>query len=151
MTHLFHDLKTAGHPRISNTLTLIQPHYWWPGIKEYITNYIQGCRICQMNKINTHPTHPPIFPITPTSSLPFQMVTIDFVIKLPPSYGYDSILTITDHDVSKGSIFIPYTKSIDSVGIAELYAKYVFLHYGIPLKIISNRDPQFTSALATNL
>jgi len=82
-----------------------------------------------------------IFPISPTSNLPFQTIAMDFIVKLPPSYGYDSILTITDHDVSKASIFIPCNESIDSSGVAELYTTHVFPHYGIPLQIISNRDP----------
>ncbi len=104
-----------------------------------------------MNKINTHPTHPPIFPISPTSSLPFQMVAMDFVMKLPPSYRYNLILTITDHNMLKASIFIPCKESINSAGVAELYATHVFPYYGFPLKIISNRDPQFMSVLAMDL
>ncbi len=72
-------------------------------------------------------------------------------MKLPPSYGYNSILTIMNHNISKASIFIPCKESIDSTGIAKLYTKHIFPHYGIPLKIISNRDPRFTLALATDL
>jgi len=120
-------------------------------MKDYVTNYIKGCGICQMNKINTHPTRPPIFPISLTSSLPFQTIAMDFIMKLPLSYGYDLILMITDHDVSKASIFIPCNKSIDSVSVAGLYATHVFPHYGMPLQIISNRDPYFTLALAIDL
>jgi hypothetical protein len=134
----FHTSKTAGHPRILKTIQLIQAHYWWPNLKDFVTNYVKGCAICQMNKINTHPTCPPLFPITSTSSLPFQMITVDFITKLPPSYGYDTILTITDHDVSKASIFLPCNESIDSVGIAALYRMHIFPHYGIPLKVISD-------------
>jgi hypothetical protein len=132
-------------------LALIQPHYWWPNMKDFITTYVRGCTTCQMNKINTHPTHPPLFPITPTSSLPFQTIAVDFITKLPPSYGYDMILTITDHDVSKASIFLPCQETIDAEGVAKLYATHVFLHYGIPLKIISDRDTCFDSKFTTNL
>jgi hypothetical protein len=120
-------------------------------MRDFVTNYVKGCATCQMNKVNTHPTRPLIFPITPMASLPFQTIAMDFIVKLPPSYGHDSILTIMDHDISKASIFIPYNESIDSAGVAELYAKHVFPHYGIPLKIISDRDTRFTSNLATDL
>jgi hypothetical protein len=54
--HQFHTLKTAGHPGITKTIQLIQPHYWWPHMKDFVTAYIKGCTTCQMNKINTHPT-----------------------------------------------------------------------------------------------
>jgi len=54
--HHFHSSLTAGHPRIAKTIQLIQPFYWWPRMKDFVTNYVKGCATCQMNKINTHPT-----------------------------------------------------------------------------------------------
>jgi transposase InsO family protein len=56
-----------------------------------------------------------------------------------------------DHDVSKASIFLPCKETINAVGVAELYATHVFPHYGIPLKVISDRDPRFNSAFTTDL
>jgi len=147
----FHTSKTAGHPGIMKTIQLIQPHYWWPHMKDFITAYVKGCATCQMKKINTHPTQPPLFPIISSSNLPFQTITVDFITKLPLSYGNDTILTITDHNISKASIFLPCKETIDTVGVAKLYAMHVFPHYGIPLKVISNRDPCFNSAFTTDL
>ena len=57
--------------------------------------------------------------------------------------GFDSILTITDHDCTKVAIFLPCNQTIDTPGIVELYTKNVFPHYGAPRKIISDRDPRF--------
>ena len=120
-------------------------------MKDFITAYIKGCATCQMNKINTHPTKLPLFPITPTSTLPFQTIAMDFITKLPPLQDYDTILTITDHDVSKACILLLCKETIDAVGVAALYATHVFPHYGIPLKIISDRDPRFDSTFTTHL
>jgi len=58
---------------------------------------------------------------------------------------------ITDHDVLKASIFLPCKETSDAVGVAKLYTMYVFPHYRIPLKVISNRDPCFNSAFTTDL
>ena len=41
-------LPTAGHPGKDETLRRIQEHYWWPGIKDWVTEYIKGCTICQL-------------------------------------------------------------------------------------------------------
>jgi len=46
---------------------------------------------------------------------------MDFITKLPSPYRHDTILTITDHDVLKASIFLPCAESIDAVGVAALY------------------------------
>ena len=111
-------------------------------MKDFVTQYIKGCATCQMNKVNTHPTKPPLYPITTDpNALPFQVVALDFVTKLPVSEGHDSILTITDHDCSKGAILIPCKESITAKETAELYAKHVVPHYRIPTKVISDRDP----------
>jgi len=59
--------------------------------------YIKGCATCQMTKVNTQPTRPPLFPIySEINALPFQTISLDFIVKLPVSDGYDTILTITD-------------------------------------------------------
>jgi hypothetical protein len=70
---------------------------------------------------------------------------MDFIVKLPESEGYDSILTITDHDCSKAGIFIPCNETIDANGVADLYLKNVFVQYGLPSKVICDRDPCFIS------
>jgi hypothetical protein len=69
---------------------------------------------------------------------------MDFITKLPPSRGFDTILTITNMDCSKVSIFIPCNETIDSEGVVQLYLNHVLPHYGIPKKIILDRDPHFT-------
>jgi Integrase zinc binding domain/Chromo (CHRromatin Organisation MOdifier) domain len=149
---LFHDSAMAGHPGISNTIAALTPYYWWPGMHDFITEYVKGCATCQMNKVNTHPTKPPLYPITPVAEArPFQTVALDFIVKLPESNGYNTILTITDHDCSKAALFISCNETIDSEGVAKLYASHVVPHYGLPRKIISDRDPRFMSNFTTEL
>ena len=69
---------------------------------------------------------------------------MDFIVKLPISDSYDTILTIMD-TFSKASIFIPCNKSINAEQTAKLYATYVLPHYGLPHRIISDCNPRFTS------
>jgi hypothetical protein len=149
---LFHDSIAAGHPEIAKTTEQITKYYWWPGMRDFITQYVKGCATCQMNKVNTNPTKPAVYPITPApDALPFQTIALDFIMKLPKSQGYDTILTITDHNCSKASIFIPCKEAIDSEGVAKAYAQHVIPHYGIPRKVISDRDPCFTSNFTREL
>jgi hypothetical protein len=48
-----------------------------------------------------------------------------------------------DHDCTKASIFIPCNEEINAEGTAALYIKHVFAHFGLPRKVISDRDPRF--------
>jgi hypothetical protein len=95
----------------------------------------------------------PIFP--QPEALPFETVTMDFIVKLPLSNGFDSILTVTDHDCTKAALFIPCNETITAEGVAELYLQHVFKRFGLPRKIISDCDPRlagkFAKALCTAL
>ena len=121
-------------------------------MKHDITEYIKGCTTCQMTKVNTCSTHPPLYPITAAENAkPFETIAMDFIVKFPPSGGYDMILTITNMDCSKASFFIPCNKTVDSEGVANLYLTYVVPHYGMPKKIISDCDLCFTSRFGQEL
>ena len=85
------------------------------------------------------------------NATPFEVINIDFITKLPASKGYDSIMTIVDHDCTKAAIFIPCREQMDALGMVELYAKHVFPHYGLPQCIISDRDIRFTSTFTKEL
>ncbi len=148
----FHDPPYRGHPGIGNTAALLQQNYWWPNLKKDVEEYVKGCAACQANKINTHHQKPRLFPITTDpEAQPFEVITMDFITKLPPSKGYDSILTITDHDCTKAALFIPCNETITSEGVAKLYLQYAYPHYGIPKRLITDRGSQFISIFMRNL
>ena len=42
----FHDHQIAGHPGEIGTYNTVQQHYWWPGLRTFVKNYIQGCGTC---------------------------------------------------------------------------------------------------------
>src|SRR5712672_4346561 len=70
---------------------------------------------------------------------------MDLIMDLPPSKGYDSILMIVDQGCSKATKFLPCTKEIPGKGVATLYLQHLLPWFGIPKRIISDRDPRFTS------
>ena len=46
-----HDSVDVGHPGQQRMLELLKRNYWWPGLKEDIKRYVQGCFKCQQNKV----------------------------------------------------------------------------------------------------
>ena len=114
-------------------------------MKKWIEDYVKGCAICQQTKINTHRQHIPTYQILTTETLPFKMVTMDLITSLPTRRGFNAILTIIDHGCSRAAIFLPCNTTISGPGIAQLYLNNVYRWFGLLTKIISNRDPCFTS------
>jgi len=68
---------------------------------------------------------------------------MDLITDLPKSKGFDSILSVVDHSLTKGIILIPMTKGVTSEGIAILLIDNLFQRFGIPDKVISDCDPRF--------
>jgi len=151
-----HEGLITGHPGRDETIAQTRQNYWWPDMRAWITEYVQGCTTCQQNKIITHCTCPTMYKIpTDPAALPFQQIAMDLIIGLPESNRHDSILTIVDHGCSRAAIFLPCTREISRPKIAQLYFDNVYRWFGLPKKIISDRDPRFTShfgkALAAKL
>ena len=119
-------------------------------------DYVKGCSNCQQNKIVTHQKKTPLYRITTKENmLPFQQITMDLIMGLLMQHGYNTILTIVDHECSRATIFLPCTDTITGPGIAQLYLDHVYRWFGLPSRMISDRDPRFTShfrkALTTKL
>ena len=152
----FHNTPTARHPGRDNILALISQHYWWPGMNTWIESYVARCVHCQQNKIHTTKKKSPLYCIPGNpSTCPFNVVTLDLITKLPKANGHDTILTVVDQGSSRAAIFIPCNTTITGEGVALLYLKHLFPWFGVPSKVISDRDPHFTlhfaQALTTKL
>jgi len=46
-----HNSVDIGHLGQYRMLELLKRTYWWPGLKEDVKKYIQGCFKCQQNKV----------------------------------------------------------------------------------------------------
>ena len=90
-----HNSVDIGHPGQQQMLELLKRNYWWPGLKEDIKEYVQGCFKCQQNKVQhqrkTEELHPLEIP-----QGPWQEISIDIIGPLPRSNGMDAIVVIVD-------------------------------------------------------
>ena len=146
ITQSYHNTLPSGHSGHLKTLELVRCHYWWPGMTVFIKNYVTGCAICQWMKVNTHPSTPGLIPIkAQQNATPFSQVTCNFIMDLPKSDGFDSIMVVVDHGSTKGVISIPCNKTIDTTQTAQNYIDHVYQRFGLPNSFLSDRGPQFSS------
>ena len=69
---------------------------------------------------------------------------MDFIMDLPMSKGYDSLLVVVDR-LSKAIILAPCNKTITAEETSQLYIDHIWKRTGLPKKVISDRGPQFAS------
>ena len=149
---IYHDSIAAGHPGRDQTYENITKWYWWPGMRDWVAQYVKGCGPCQQNKTLTHRTKVPLYRISvPPEAQPFQVIAMDLITQLPKCDGFDAILTIVDHGCSRAAVFIPCHTTITGEGVAKLYFEHIYKWFGLPDRMISDRDPRFTSHFAKAL
>lgn len=105
--------------------------------------YINECSTCQTSKPSNEPETGPLYPILVDD--PFHTVAVDFVTGLPRSYDeFDALLTATEK-FTKAIRLIPCMTTTTAEETAKLDIKHVMPILSLPEKIISDRDPHFTS------
>lgn len=105
--------------------------------------FVAACSACARGKTSHRPPAG-LLQLLPVPHRPWSHIAIDFVTGLPPSKGKDTIMTVVDR-FSKAVHFVPLPKLPSALETAHLMTQHVFRLHGIPLDIISDRGPQFTS------
>ena len=144
-----HDAPAAGHLGRAKTVDLVARTFYWPSLTRYVHRYVDGCDLCQRSKSTRHPRYGLLQPI-PAADAPWKRVTTDFIVKLPQSNGYDTIMVVVDKN-TKLAHFIPTTEAMDSAGAAKLYLQHVWKHHGTPTELISDRGTVFVSKFMRRL
>ncbi|MBW0562819.1 hypothetical protein O181_102534, partial [Austropuccinia psidii MF-1] len=119
-----HDSPLAGHPGEEKTLKLVKRDFHLPGMTQFIKDYVSSCQQCSRNK-NIHHKNFVLLKPLPIPNGHWICLSMDFIIKLPLSNYFDSILVIVDR-FSKMEVFIPTMSSINSLDFAHLFIKNIF-------------------------
>ena len=90
-----HNSVDVGHLGQHRILELLKRTYWWPGLKENVKKYIQGCFRYQQNKVQYQRKAGELHPLE-ISQGPWQEISIDIIRPLPRSNRMDTIVVIID-------------------------------------------------------
>jgi len=90
-----HDSVDVGHSEQQRMMNLLKRNYWWPGLKEDIKKYMQGCFKCQQNKVQHQKKLGELHPLEIPQGL-WQEISINIIRPLSRSNGMDAIVVIVD-------------------------------------------------------
>jgi hypothetical protein len=125
-----------GHPRIEKTIELIGQNYHWLSLRRDITDYVKMCLPCQQTKVIPSKSIGLLNPLPPSKEL-WEQVTVDFIVELPKSQGYDTVLVAANWHMKRAHL-MPSASSVSAEGSAWLFRDHVWKHHSWAKKIITD-------------
>ena len=137
-----------GHPGYERCYEAIAKTWYIRHLGRYLKDYLRHCPDCLVFQTRRHRPYGVLEPIQ-TPSVPFQTITLDFILALPVSENdeFDCIMSVTCK-FSKRVTFIPGKSTWTAAQWAiALLDRLAIGDWGIPGVIITDRDRKFLSEL----
>ena len=85
----FHAPAYAGHFGVNKTFKLVARHFWWPGMRKEVTQFVRTCDSCQRNKPSNQAQGGLLQPLE-IPDRRWECVTMDLITSLPKTTrGHD--------------------------------------------------------------
>ena len=132
------------HPGISKTIIAYREKYYFPKMAQLIREWVMYCEQCNReSRIDRSLTRPPLQNPNEHITVPEDAMQIDLVPELPPSGGYENIVTAMD--VSSRYLFAYSTSNQDAKTIANVLFNIMTKHAYLPTTLISDKGTAFMS------
>lgn len=139
----FHASSVGGHSGFPVTYRRLKQVFRWKGMKTMTKTTLSQCDTCQLAKPERVP-YPGLLQPLRVPSLPWEMMTMDFIEGLPSSGRFNCILVVIDK-LTKYGHFIPLKHPFSAHDVADAFVDRVYRLHGFPQSLVSDRDPIFTS------
>jgi hypothetical protein len=139
-----HNVTYVGHPGYQKIVAVVKSHYFWPGMKKEISEYIAICMECQ--KVISEHNHPIGFlQHLPIPEWKWEVVIMDFITGLPKTRKHhDSIMMVLEK-LMKATHFILLKTTHKASNVVDIFMREITRLHSIPKTIVFDRHPKFTS------
>ncbi|KAL0407295.1 UNVERIFIED_CONTAM: Transposon Ty3-I Gag-Pol polyprotein [Sesamum latifolium] len=139
-----HRSRLSVHPGSTKMYRDLKENFWWNGMKRDIAEYISKFITCQKLKAEHQKLGGWLQPLE-IPEWKWEHVTMDFVLGLPRTrLGLDAIWLVVDC-LTKSAHFSPIRTTYTLEKLAGVYIDNIVRLHGIPISIVSDRDPRFPS------
>ena len=145
-----HSSAYAIHLGSTKTYNTLREHYWWKGMKKEIADFVSRCLTCQQVKAEHQKLAGKIQPL-PIPVWKWDKITMDFVTGLPRTRRQHNAIWVIVDRLTKSAHFLPVSNDDPLDKLAQLYVEEIVRLHGVPISIISDKDPIFTSRFWSSL
>ena len=122
----------------------LRRQYYWSGMKRHVGDFVRRCLTCQQVKAE-HQRPAGLLQPLEIAEWKWEHITMDFVTHLPrTSRKHDAIWVIVDR-LTKSAHFLAVRMTFTLEEFCRLYIRDIVRLHGVPVSIVSDRDPRFTA------
>ena len=131
----------TGNFGVKKTVAVLQKYFYWLNLRQDVGKYIRSCTACAIAKPSIKKQG--LYTLLPTPSRPWKSISMDYMSDLPSTkHENDCVFVVVDR-FSKMSIMAACKKNITAEATVKLFFERVWVHFGIPQCIKSDRDNRF--------
>lgn len=131
------------HWGFEKTWAFVKSQFYRPGLSDDVRAYVRQCPDCQRVKASRQHKLGQMSPHTAPGAA-FQTVCMDIVVGLPVCQSFDACMVIVDH-FSKAVILRPTSSHANARQCSSLFFDALVSRGFLPVKLITDRDPNFVS------
>ena len=139
-----HNTVFTMHPGGNKMYQDLKYYYWLWGMKKEIVEYVSKCLNCQQVKAKHQVTSDLLNPI-PIPQWKWDNINMDFVSSFPLTQKKNDSVWVIVEIFTKSAHFLSVRLKYSMDRLAELYVNEIIRLQWIPLSIMSDRNPRFTS------
>ncbi|GMF52071.1 unnamed protein product [Phytophthora fragariaefolia] len=137
-----HDSLEGGHQGVVRTYQRVKLEYFWIGLYADAAKHVRSCPDCSSSKSRPHLRgHSPGNIL---AELPFQLVSMDFVIPLSTTRRANSALLLFQCSFT-GFVIAKAMSNTDALRVAQAFEECVYRRFDASSLIRHDRDPRFMS------
>ena len=138
--------RDAGHQGHDYMLSLLQEHFWWPGMNNQMWQSIKTCACCLQHEggLCKAPLHP-IMATAPLDLLHIDFTSIETSSELNKSPKVTNVLVFQDHFMKHVLVYETLDQTAKTIA-KFLYQGYISI-FGAPARLLSDRGANFMSSV----
>ena len=138
----FHCSRFAVHPSGTKMYQDLRRQYYWSGMKRHVGDFVRRCLTCQQVKAEHQKPAGLLQPLE-VAEWKWEHFTMDFVTHLPwTQQRHDVVWVIVDR-LTKSAHFLTVRMTFALKRFCRLYIREIVRLHGVPVSIVSDRDPRF--------
>ena len=131
--------QDTGHQRHDRTLSLLQEHFWWPGMTNQVQKSMKSCMHCIQHEgsLSKAPLHP-IVSTAPMGLLHIDFTNIETTMELNRPPKVTNVLVFQDHFLKHIMVYVTPDQTTETFA-KFLYQVYISISW-TPARLLSDHS-----------